>query len=225
MYACESTEPWFRSLFCVKHVCTAQGYLKTQPSGVPRQTMARQRPRASIASDAGLPELFEILKDRGRVTVEFSDASRAVLTPADLECLPVRMWLFGLISCFERCLLEMVRRRCSEADFAQVLSNNRLQAARRLYRGRIGRHERLDLAACLQIADKRELLLAERGAARQFGFESMNQAKKFFEHVETLRDRLVHAHELVVTSAADELIAVTLQLLKFLNECCPADPE
>jgi hypothetical protein len=213
MHAWESSASWFCQLIRVRHICAARGISLASSITQPLK-------RASILdTEAEIPLLLDGLKDRESVAVRLADRTFVYLQRADLECLPMRLWLFGHVSCFERCLVDLVRRDYPQQDFLRVLTAERFAAAQRLFHARVGRHETLDLADCLQIADKRELLLAERAAAKRLGFASKKQAKKFFEHVETLRDRLAHAHDLVPDSDWSTFIHLSLRLVKFLQQC------
>ena len=127
------------------------------------------------------------------------------------------MLLFGLISLFEMQLLDMVQRRYSEKSLAEVLKSGRVEQARRLHTERGKRGEDLHLTDCLQIADKRDLLLASEDFAERFGFESKKAAHRFFSDVEALRDRLVHAQDLIGGSNWEDVTGTAVRLAEFLE--------
>ena len=134
------------------------------------------------------------------------------------------MLLFGLISLFEMRLLHLVQRNLSESQIAETLNASRLQKARRLHNERKTRGEELHLVDCLQIADKRDLLLAAPHCSTSLGFDSNKKATRFFAKVEALRDRLVHANDLVAGSSWEEVLQVTLELAAFLERTGATEP-
>ena len=127
------------------------------------------------------------------------------------------MLLFGLISLFEMRLLHLVQSNYSESQIEGTLNASRLEKARSLHNDRKMRGEVLHLADCLQIAENRDLLIAEPHGSKSLGFDSNKKAARFFGTVEALRDRLVHANDLVAGSSWEEVLQVTLELAAFLE--------
>jgi hypothetical protein len=144
---------------------------------------------------------------------------------SDLQRAPVRMLLFGLISLFEMLLLELVQQNYSERSIMTTLTEKRLDQALHLHAERSKRGEELHLADCLQIADKRDLLLSVEGLVQRLGFESNKSANRFFVDVEQLRDRLVHANDLIAGSSWEEVLATTTELADFLSRCAGLTPQ
>ncbi len=213
----QATEPWYQDLVRVHHLCAA-----TEVAGSTLETSATtsadsQHPPVEIDPSTGLRELFELFMQSPRVSVRLEAGCRRVLQAADLECLPARIWIFGVITCFEQGLLELVRTYYPTGEYGNALTAERQAASRSLLSSRWVRHEALDLADCLQLADKRELLLHLSQAHQRFGFESMNQAKRFFEHAEALRDRLVHGHDLAAGASWSEVLQLVLRMLQFIE--------
>ncbi len=170
-----------------------------------------------IDGDASLLALITRLARRHWLFVRQAGRIDGFVSRSDLQRPPFRMLLFGLISLFEMRLLHFVQRHYSEAQVGEVLNASRLQKACCLHNERKTRGEELHLTDCLQIADKRDLLLAVPHCATSLGFDSNNKATKFFGKVETLRDRLVHANDLVAGSSWEEVLQVTLELAEFLE--------
>lgn len=179
-----------------------------------------------ISGDAPLLVLLARLIERRWLFVRQDDQIDGFVSRSDLHHAPFRMLLFGLISLFEMRLLYLVRQRYTTTTMASVLSVNRLDKAKRLHQDRRRRGEELDLADCLQIADKRDLLLALPDCLPLLGFRSQKKACHFFGRVESLRDRLVHANDLIGGSNWEEVLATTIELADFLsrNELPPTPP-
>jgi hypothetical protein len=177
-----------------------------------------------IDGDASLLALITRLARRHWLFVRQAGRIDGFVSRSDLQRPPFRMLLFGLISLFEMRLLHLVQRHYSEAQVAEVLNASRLQKARRLHNDRKMRGEELHLTDCLQIADKRDLLLAVPHCSTSLGFDSNNKATMFFGKVEAIRDRLVHANDLVAGSSWEEVLQVTLELAEFLERTGTVQP-
>ncbi len=176
-----------------------------------------------IDGDRPLLELLCRLQQRHWLLVRCGDEINGFVSRSDLERGPVRMLLFGLISLFEMLLLHLVQQYYTETGIAQTLNESRLNQARRLHTERENRGEELHLSDCLQIADKRDLLLAAGGCSARLGFDSNKTASRFFYQVEELRDRLVHANDLIAGSSWEEVLDTTTQLADFLSRNAEAE--
>jgi hypothetical protein len=177
-----------------------------------------------IDGDAPLLNLLPRLANRPWLFVRLDGKVTGFVSRSDLQRPPFRMLLFGLISLFEMRLLHVVKQQYPEAEIANVLNPGRLEKARSLHAERKTRGEELQLVDCLQIADKRDLLLALPNSPDLLGFESKKQACRFFARVEALRDRLVHANDLIAGSSWEEVLAVTIELANFLDQVLSPDP-
>ncbi len=176
-----------------------------------------------IDGEKPLLDLLRRLRGRHWLVVRYEEDISGFVSRSDLQRAPVRMLLFGLISLFEMLLHDLVQNAYSEETIQVALNANRLERALRLHTEREKRGEELELADCLQIADKRDLLLAVDGLALGLGFESNNAANRFFGDVERLRDRLVHANDLVAGSSWEQVLGTTLQLADFLVRCAQVE--
>lgn len=177
-----------------------------------------------IDGEASMFRLTTRLAERHWLFVRQAGRVDGFVSRSDLQRPPFRMLLFGLISLFEMRMLHLVQSRYSETQVADVLNASRLEKARRLHDDRKLRGEELQLSDCLQIADKRDLLLAVPHGSKWLGFDSNNKAAKFFGAVEELRDRLVHANDLVAGSSWEEALQVTLELAEFLKRTTTTPP-
>ena len=156
-----------------------------------------------ISSTTPLIDVLPIMKNREHLFVLDGYKLASIVTSADLQKPPVRMLLFGLVSLLDMFMLVLVRRHYSEELLRSTLNPQRLEAAQKLYDERRARNEEIDLADCLQIGDKRDLIVKVVAPA-QLGFDSRRGACKLFINAQRLRDRLAHSQDLVLgTSWAD----------------------
>ena len=90
------------------------------------------------------------------------------------------------------------------------------ETSQKLYKERKARNEEIDLADCLQICDKRDLILKLVGYG-ELGFESKGKAERLFEDAENLRNRLAHSQDLVLGTSWAEVIDLAASLDRFLQ--------
>ena len=172
-----------------------------------------------IASTTPLIELLPALRFKTHLFVLEWTKITSLVTKADLQKFPVRMLFFGLVSLLEMYLLEMVRI-CYPGDLCgDSLAPRRLEKAERLRSALTGENEEIDLAGCLTLADKIDLLIQAPGYLRFFALGDGKQASKRFKEMERLRDKLAHGKDLVAGSKWDDVLAVANDLEAFLGTC------
>src|SRR5262249_8656091 len=141
------------------------------------------------------------------------------VTRADLQQPPVRMLLFGLVSLLEMYLVAMVRICYPDESFQDSLTPGRQDKARQLLAERTGRNEDIDLADCLKLSDKYNLLVQVPGFLEFFGLGQPRVALKAFKEMEQLRDNLAHGQDLVAGKTWEEVIRTVNNLQAFLTDC------
>lgn len=119
-----------------------------------------------------------------------------IVTRSDLKKQPVRMWLFGLVSLLEMEMTETIRSIYTTENWAKMLSPIRLKNARQIYEQSRQKNEELDLAACLQFADKADLVAKSFDVRQALGFSSKAKASAVFGRLQDLRNHLAHARGL-----------------------------
>ncbi len=173
-------------------------------------------PRELVASTTPLVRCLPLLIGRAWVFVLEHDEVNALVTRADLQKPPVRMLLFALCSLLEAHLLEMVRI-CYRPEALEAAPG--LDEARKLLRSRLRRNEDIDLADCLSLGEKHELLLCVPGLTAHLGLGPPREAERYFKDVEDVRNRLAHGQDLVKGSSWERLIGTVLRVEGFLVRC------
>jgi hypothetical protein len=116
-----------------------------------------------------------------------------IVTRADLEKQPVRLWLFGLISVLEIRMLSLVRRFYPEDTWRDQITLQRLEAVKKVLADRTLSNTEIDLASCLQFADKRDIILSHPENT-----DATNLSRKKFESLakklERLRNEIAHSN-------------------------------
>jgi hypothetical protein len=176
----------------------------------------RIEPTEIVASTTPLVGFLPLMKTRGHLFVLEGTRLEGIVTCADLQKPPVRMLLFGLVSLLEMFLLALVRRHCPEEALRSTLKPSRLEEANKLYEERRRRNEEIDLADCLQICDKRDLVL-KRVRHQDLGFVSKTAAERLFKDAENLRNRLAHSQDLVLGTSWKDVIELAESIDDFLR--------
>jgi hypothetical protein len=92
-------------------------------------------PEALLSDATALLSAFELLRNRGWVFVTISDQVWGIATRGDLHKIPVRMWIFCLISLAEMHTLRIVRNLYPRQEWIglKYLNDTRLDKARELF--------------------------------------------------------------------------------------------
>jgi hypothetical protein len=145
-----------------------------------------------------------------------------IITPADMQKAPVRMWLFGMVTLIEMRFAQLIELHSSAESWKQYLSAGRLQKAQDLLSERSRRNRPsggqepaagrpLRLLDCLQFADKGQIVARNEELRKLTVFSSRRQAEQSTRRLEQLRNNLAHAQEI---PAADwEIIVQLCELL------------
>ncbi len=145
-----------------------------------------------------------------------------IITRGDLQKIPVRMWLFGLISLIEMQLLRIIQAYYPTEDWISLslITDERLNKAKEVLKDRQQDNIAIDLADCLQFSDKYSILLKNKEFWLNLGFKSKASAERFFNHLRVLRDNLAHAQDIITGKwpTIVDLIIEAEQVLKNLEQ-------
>jgi hypothetical protein len=155
---------------------------------------------ATVLSDTA--PLLTVLRELSRVPFLFVTVLGRVggiITRADLQKAPVRMWLFGIVTLIEMRFAELIDRHCPEDGWKKYLSEGRLQKAQALLEERSRRNQKLHLIDCLQFSDKGQVIARNEELRKQTVFASRSQADEAVKNLEQLRNDLAHAKDILTT--------------------------
>ncbi len=141
-----------------------------------------------------LASLIQRLKHRDFVFVRLKSNTAGIITQADLNKPPVRVYLFGLISLLEMHLSYWVKAEYPEDAWRTELKPERLKEAEKVQTKRRQRKQELELIDYLQFCDKRDLLVGRESLRSALGLGSKGKATTCLKHVEDLRNTLAHSH-------------------------------
>ncbi len=154
-----------------------------------------------------LARLLAILKNRQYVFVLSERGVAGIVTRADLNKPPVRVYLFGVISLLEMHLAYWVKVTYGEDSWQALLKPIRLEAAKKVQTDGRTRNQDMVLVECLQFCDRRDLVVANAALPEKLGLGSRKQAERLFKEAERLRNLLAHSQQdLANGSSWEELI-------------------
>lgn len=152
-------------------------------------------PDEVFSPDTPLFEVFPFIAYNRRVFIGIESIITHIATRSDLDKIPVRLGLFGLISVLESVLKEIVRNNLPKWE--ESLSQERLDSARKLYQLKIARSEEIDLIQCLQLGDLGSIF-SKNKRYKLFGPSlSRNVYDDRIRSVGKLRDALAHSQNIL----------------------------
>ena len=168
--------------------------------------------------------VLELLAKFPQVFVVVMGEVSGIITKGDLQKAPVRMWLFGVLSLLEMQFLRLIRTAYPQDTWKGFVSENRLAKAEQLLQERKRRNEAIDLADCLQFADKRTIVLRSDTLRHALGFPSKDKGEELLKALEHLRDELAHAQD-IITGRWPQLVALAQRAEELLAACEALEPE
>jgi hypothetical protein len=151
-----------------------------------------------VGPDASLADVIEILTRHDYCFVGSPGNVTGVIERADIQKPVSRMWLFGIITLLEMYFTQTIKTLWPDGSWVKLLTPRRLAAADQVRTERLRRDRPCQLIDCLQLADKGELLLQNPSQLAAFGFETRGAAKRVMKDIQSLRNNLAHAQDIVV---------------------------
>lgn len=149
-----------------------------------------------ISESTPLIEVVDLLCKKEQVFVKVKRNITHLVTRSDLDTIPVRIWLYGMISIFEFELKEKINQ--SGIKWESKLTADRLARAVELYSLKKSRNEEISLLGCIQLADVGTIIFKLWDHFN--GFFPMEYSKKkiqpYFRKINLLRDALAHGQKL-----------------------------
>jgi hypothetical protein len=157
----------------------------------------RSLEEAKVLNDTA--SLLAVIMELGNVPFLFVSVLGKVggiVTLADLQKPPMRMWLFGIVTLVEMRFAELIECYCPADAWQKYLSQGRLQKAQALLEERGRRNQKLQLLDCLQFGDKGQIIARNEEVRKLTIFASRTQVEDATKRLEQLRNNLAHAQEI-----------------------------
>lgn len=150
-----------------------------------------------IPGDSTLSDVVHVLTLHTYGFVSLLGEVVGIVSRNDINKPVVRMWLFGMITFIEMEVLQMIEDYYPDDSWQALLSEGRLEKARHLQQERLRRSQQCRLLDCLQITDKGQILGQNADILDELGLESRGAAKRVVSELESLRNNLAHAQDIV----------------------------
>lgn len=149
-----------------------------------------------ISESTPLLDVIDILCHKEQVFVKVKRNITHIVTRSDLDTIPVRIWLYGMISLFEIELKDRITQM--GIDWEKKLSADRLDKAKELFQQKKLQNEEITLLGCTQLCDLATIVLK---FWKQFEdlFPSNNSKKRIqssFINMKLIRNALAHGQKL-----------------------------
>jgi len=159
--------------------------------------------RCSFAQDEVLAECeplraaFSVLRSRQQIFISVGGHVTGIITRGDLQKIPVRLWLFGLVSLLEMQMLRLIRERYPlDSVIPLIKSEKRVKAAQDIFNLRHGRNEAIDLTECLQLCDKAKIIKEDADLFKTTEIPT-KKYETIFGDLEVLRNSLAHSNDIL----------------------------
>jgi len=164
-----------------------------------------------VISDATpLAKMFSLLGAHPYSFVLVDDLIAGIITRADLNKPPARIYLFGLVSLLEMHLVFWINKEFGDDAWKQHLKEARIEQAFGIYEQRKQKHQELNLCECLQVCDKADVVITHQELRDLFGINNKSEGRKLFKRAQDLRDLLAHAQANLVEGTTWEDLTKTV---------------
>jgi hypothetical protein len=150
-----------------------------------------------LSGSAALSDVIHVLTRHDYCFVTVLGNVSGVISRDDINKPMVRMWLFGIVTMIEMGLVQMIKEQFPEQSWQSVVSAGRLEKARQIQVERQRRNQYCELIDCLQLPDKGQILMESERTMKRLGFETKGAAKRAVKELESLRNHLAHAQDVV----------------------------
>jgi len=150
-----------------------------------------------ITGDATLSDVIHVLTRHDYCFISLLGEVAGVICRDDINKPMVRMWLFGLITMIEMRVVQLIQVKFPDDSWQSEVSEERLAKARSMQEERQRRNQHCRLIDCLQLSDKARIAIEHPELLEAFGFDSKRTAKRVIKSLESLRNNLSHAQDIV----------------------------
>lgn len=188
-----------RSVAGLRKSGRVKGYVRQQDLGeaAAQEYLRGFKKGQVIEGDASLTDVVFILTRHDYCFVRVLDDIVGVISRGEMQKPVVRMWLFGFITTIEMALRERTALRWPDGSWVGGMTPSRLQKAQTLRDERLRRGQECELLDCIQLSDLAKMLLAVPEERAAYGFDTAASAKRVIREMESLRNNLAHAQDIV----------------------------
>lgn len=151
-----------------------------------------------LPGSATFSDVIHVLTRHHYCFVTVLGSVAGVIRRDDINKPMVRMWLFGIVTMLEMGLAQLIQERFPHDEWQQQLSAGRLQKAHDIQLERQRRNVYCELIDCLQLSDKGQILIEDPATLERLGFATKRTARRVLKELESLRNHLAHAQDIVM---------------------------
>jgi len=188
-----------REVASVRIKGTVQGYVRLHDlaNGACADCFRHFAPDQLVSGGSSFADVIQVLTRHDHCFVTALGQVAGVIRRDDINKPMVRMWLFGIVTIVEMGLVRLIQERFANDSWQSLVSAGRLDKARAIRSERQRRNQYCELIDCLQLSDKGQILMNDAQVLRQLGFDSRGAAKRVVKELESLRNHLAHAQDIV----------------------------
>jgi hypothetical protein len=157
-----------------------------------------------LASRTTLGELIQRLALRRFYFLLMGGELRQIVTVSDLNRLPVRVFLFTLLSHLEGILVDLILEELSDDRWRDMLSERQRAKASELYAEKRAVDIDTRPIDCTTLTNKLEIIAKHPSLRKRFGAETRREFEQYAQPVKELRNRLAHGMEPIEEGATEE---------------------
>lgn len=150
-----------------------------------------------LASDSSFSDVIHVLTLHQYGFIRLFDDVVGYFSRSEINKPVVRMWLFGIITFVEMEFTQMIREYYPDESWRSMLTEKRLSKALELQQERQRRNQHCDLIDCLQLSDKGQIIIQNPEFLELLDIGSKSAAKRVARELESLRNNLAHAQDIV----------------------------
>jgi len=161
-----------------------------------------------VSRDTNIPDLLGLLLQTQRpgLLVFYRQDVIGIVTPADLNKLAARFYLYGLLGDIEMALSERVRTVVQDdTEIIALLSENRQAGVQSALADLKQANLDVDVVQLLTLADLFNVIEKHVALRESLGFASKSQAEKAFSGLNDLRNQTMHTNRTILTQFPEDL--------------------
>ncbi|GEM_PF-5207960 len=151
-----------------------------------------------VSPDQTLGEIFILFKTEPVLFVKDQHVI-GIITKADFNKPISRIYIFSIISMFELHLNYWITNNFQENKWEDILGEKRLETAKEIFRKRQGDNDALTLLECLQLCDKKIILINCPSFLETFDL-SKTKFKDLMETLEVIRNEIAHNQTSIISN-------------------------
>jgi hypothetical protein len=205
-------------LVCLREQGVIVGYARHEDlvGQTCRENMRDFRQGQVVSGDSPFSDVMHVLTLQQYGFISVLGEIAGVFSREDINKPVVRMWLFGIITFIEMDAMKVIAHFFPDDSWQSAITEERLSQAKVLRDERVRRGQHCNLLECIQLSDKGKIIISNEETMKMMGLESRRSAKKVIREMESLRNNLAHAQD-IVTYDWGQIVRLTHRLDETLN--------